>query len=71
MFVMEVWSVNSDVFLHFQVKEYLKQEYEKSGDPRDDPFYQKIMDDIFHKNDKDKDGVISAAEYNIYQRDEL
>uniref|UniRef100_A0A3Q0RBQ4 peptidylprolyl isomerase n=1 Tax=Amphilophus citrinellus TaxID=61819 RepID=A0A3Q0RBQ4_AMPCI len=54
-----------------EVKEYLKLEYEKGGKPRDDPFYEKIMDDIFYKNDGDRDGVISAKEYNIYHHDEL
>ncbi|KAM6978659.1 peptidyl-prolyl cis-trans isomerase FKBP7 [Tautogolabrus adspersus] len=54
-----------------EVKEYLKLQYEKGGKPNDDPFYEKIMADIFHKNDKDKDGLISANEYNIYQHDEL
>ncbi|XP_033469839.1 peptidyl-prolyl cis-trans isomerase FKBP7 [Epinephelus lanceolatus] len=54
-----------------EVKEYLKLEYEKGGKPRDDPFYEKIMDDIFRKNDRDKDGQISAKEYNIYEHDEL
>uniref|UniRef100_A0A3Q4HK13 peptidylprolyl isomerase n=1 Tax=Neolamprologus brichardi TaxID=32507 RepID=A0A3Q4HK13_NEOBR len=54
-----------------EVKEYLKLEYEKGGKSRDDPFYEKLIDDIFYKNDGDKDGVISAKEYNIYQHDEL
>lgn len=54
-----------------QIKEYLKLEYEKDGKPRDDPFYEKIMDDIFRKNDQDKDGHISAKEFNIYEHDEL
>ncbi|XP_060909886.1 peptidyl-prolyl cis-trans isomerase FKBP7 [Labrus mixtus] len=54
-----------------EVKEYLKLQYEKGGKPNDDPFYEKIMADIFQKNDNDKDGQISANEYNIYQHDEL
>lgn len=54
-----------------QVKEYLKLEYEKDGKPRDDGFYQKIMDDIFFKNDKDRNGQISAKEFNIFEHDEL
>ncbi|XP_076603235.1 peptidyl-prolyl cis-trans isomerase FKBP7 [Chaetodon auriga] len=54
-----------------EVKQYLKLEYEKDGKPRDDPFYEKIMADIFRKNDQDKDGLISAKEYNIYEHDEL
>lgn len=55
-----------------QIKEYLQQEYEKKeGKQRDEAFYQKIMDDIFRKNDQDKDGQISAKEFNIYGHDEL
>lgn len=46
-------------------------EYEKDGKPREDAFYQKILDDIFHKNDQDKDGQISVKEFNIYKHDEL
>lgn len=63
--------IYSEVFLYFQVKEYLKLEYEKGGKPRDDPFYEKIMADIFRKSDQDRDGLISAKEYNIYEHDEL
>ncbi|KAM9364616.1 peptidyl-prolyl cis-trans isomerase FKBP7 [Pholidichthys leucotaenia] len=54
-----------------EVKEYLKVEYEKGGKLHDDEFYDKIIADIFHKNDQDKDGIISANEYNIYKHDEL
>ncbi|XP_037832136.1 peptidyl-prolyl cis-trans isomerase FKBP7 [Kryptolebias marmoratus] len=54
-----------------EVKEYLKLEYEKGGKPRDDPFYEKIITDIFYKSDTDRDGLISAKEYNIYEHDEL
>lgn len=49
----------------------MKADYEKSGKPRDDAFYEKIMADIFRKNDQDRDGLISAKEYNIYEHDEL
>ncbi|XP_041857386.1 peptidyl-prolyl cis-trans isomerase FKBP7 [Melanotaenia boesemani] len=54
-----------------EIKEYLKLEYEKDGKPRDDPFYEKIIADIFRKSDGDRDGLISAKEYNIYGHDEL
>ncbi|KAM4730863.1 peptidyl-prolyl cis-trans isomerase FKBP7 [Anableps anableps] len=54
-----------------EVKEYLKLEYEKGGRPRDEPFYEKILADIFQKSDQDRDGLITAKEYNIYERDEL
>lgn len=65
----EMWTVTCSFF--FQVKEYLKLEYKKDGKPRDDAFYQKIMDDIFFKNDKDRNGQISAKEFNIFEHDEL
>ncbi|KAM3608008.1 uncharacterized protein V6R79_017577 [Siganus canaliculatus] len=54
-----------------EIRKYLKKEYEKSGKPRDEPFYEKIMADILRKNDVDKDGTISMKEYNIYEHDEL
>ncbi|KAM4608400.1 peptidyl-prolyl cis-trans isomerase FKBP7 [Polymixia lowei] len=54
-----------------EVKQYLKLEYEKGGAPRDEPFYEKILTDIFRKSDHDKDGLISAKEYNVYEHDEL
>ncbi|XP_024141861.1 peptidyl-prolyl cis-trans isomerase FKBP7 [Oryzias melastigma] len=54
-----------------EVKEYLKLEYEKGGKPRDEPFYEKIIADIFRKSDRDRDGLISSKEYNIYEHDEL
>ncbi|KAM9851431.1 peptidyl-prolyl cis-trans isomerase FKBP7 [Aulostomus maculatus] len=54
-----------------EVKSYLKLEFEKDGKQRDEPFYQKILDDIFHKSDKDRDGLISMKEYNIFEHDEL
>lgn len=57
--------------LCLQVKDYLKLEFEKDGKPRDEPFYEKILNDIFRKSDNDKDGLISAKEYNIYEHDEL
>lgn len=65
--------IHSDALLFVgQIIEYLKQEYKKKeGKHRDDAFYQKIMDDILRKNDQDKDGQISAKEFNIYGHDEL
>ncbi|XP_062287775.1 peptidyl-prolyl cis-trans isomerase FKBP7 [Scomber scombrus] len=54
-----------------EVRQYLKLEFEKDGKPRDEPFYEEILNDIFHKNDGNKDGHISAKEYNIYEHDEL
>lgn len=55
-----------------QIKEYLRLEYKKKeGKEHDEAFYQKIMDDILKKNDENKDGQISAKEFNIYGHDEL
>ncbi|XP_034549064.1 peptidyl-prolyl cis-trans isomerase FKBP7 [Notolabrus celidotus] len=54
-----------------EVKQYVKMQYEQDGKKHDEPFYEKIMADIFQKNDKDKNGFISAKEYNIFQHDEL
>ncbi|XP_071384493.1 peptidyl-prolyl cis-trans isomerase FKBP7 [Centroberyx affinis] len=54
-----------------EVKEYLKLEYEKGGAPRDEPFYEKILTDIFQKSDHNKDGLITTKEYNVYEHDEL
>lgn len=55
----------------FQVKEYLKVEYKKEGKPREETFFDKVVEDIFRKNDDDKNGQISVTEYNIYKHDEL
>lgn len=55
----------------FQVKEYLKVEYKKEGKPREETFFDKVVEDIFRKNDNDKNGQISVTEYNIYKHDEL
>ncbi|KAM8857361.1 peptidyl-prolyl cis-trans isomerase FKBP7 [Synchiropus picturatus] len=54
-----------------EVKEYLKVDYERTGKPQDDAYYENILNDIFKKSDSDSDGVISAKEYNIYEHDEL
>uniref|UniRef100_A0A3Q3XH21 peptidylprolyl isomerase n=1 Tax=Mola mola TaxID=94237 RepID=A0A3Q3XH21_MOLML len=54
-----------------ELQKYLKMEYEKDGKPREDTFYKKIVDDLFRKNDQDKNGEISATEYNIFGHDEL
>ena len=59
------------MFHQFQVKEYLKLDYKKYGKPHDDPFFEKIIEDIFRKTDHDRDGQISSNEYNIYKHDEL
>lgn len=55
----------------FQVKEYLRREYARDEKPRDEAFFEKILADIFRKNDQDRDGLISTKEYNIFEHDEL
>lgn len=54
-----------------EIKAYLKVEYEKGGGQRDEAFYENILDDIFKKSDNNKDGSITAREYNVYEHDEL
>ncbi|KAJ3592352.1 hypothetical protein NHX12_007479 [Muraenolepis orangiensis] len=54
-----------------EVKHYLKLEYERTGTPKDEPFYEKIMADIFRKSDHDSNGLITSKEYNVYEHDEL
>ena len=49
----------------------MRLEYERTGTPKDDAFYEKIMADIFKKSDHDSNGLITSKEYNVYQHDEL
>uniref|UniRef100_UPI00398ECBBD peptidyl-prolyl cis-trans isomerase FKBP7 n=1 Tax=Pristiophorus japonicus TaxID=55135 RepID=UPI00398ECBBD len=50
---------------------YLNGEF-KRDTRNQDPFYkERVLTDIFQKNDRDGDGYISAREYNIFQHDEL
>lgn len=62
-----------DIVFYFlyQVKAYLKMEYEKGDGQRDEVFYEKILADIFQKSDNNGDGSITAREYNVYGHDEL
>lgn len=53
------------------MKAYFKQDFEKSGKPHDESFYEKLMTDVFRKSDHNHDGLISAKEYNVYEHDEL
>lgn len=53
-----------------QVKEYLRKEFERHGYPPNDTLHQNMMKDIFAKEDKNKDGFISAGEFT-YKHDEL
>ncbi|KAM8855691.1 peptidyl-prolyl cis-trans isomerase FKBP7 [Spinachia spinachia] len=54
-----------------EVKAYFKLDYEKSGKARDEPFYERLVADVFRKTDHNYDGLISAKEYNVYEHDEL
>lgn len=70
---LAIWlSILSLLFsLHtFQVKEYLKKEFEKHGYSPNDTHHEVMVDDIFKNEDEDKDGFISAREFT-YQHDEL
>ncbi|CDQ56995.1 unnamed protein product [Oncorhynchus mykiss] len=51
---------------------YFKVEYERDGSkPREDSFYERMVNDVFQKSDHDRDGLITVKEYNIYEHDEL
>ncbi|KAG8429284.1 hypothetical protein GDO86_020612 [Hymenochirus boettgeri] len=53
-----------------EINHYLTEEFKRDG--KEDPTKQSmILTDIFHKNDRDGDGFISAREYNVYRHDEL
>lgn len=59
----------SNTFL-FQVKEYLRKEFERHGYPPNDTHHEAMAEDIFQKEDEDNDGYISAREFT-YKHDEL
>ncbi|XP_028662029.1 peptidyl-prolyl cis-trans isomerase FKBP7 [Erpetoichthys calabaricus] len=54
-----------------EIRAYMKREFEKGGKPREQSFYDVIVSDVFQKNDHNRDGIISAKEYNVYDHDEL
>ncbi|KAM9305702.1 peptidyl-prolyl cis-trans isomerase FKBP7 [Gastrophryne carolinensis] len=54
-----------------EISHYLSEEFKRDGKPRDQSEHGKILEDIFKKNDRNKDGFISATEYNVYRHDEL
>ncbi|CAG5890706.1 unnamed protein product [Menidia menidia] len=54
----------------YEVKEYLKKEHEKYGNPPNDTLREKIMEEIFAREDENKDGFISSREFT-YKHDEL
>ncbi|XP_075900174.1 peptidyl-prolyl cis-trans isomerase FKBP14-like [Nelusetta ayraudi] len=53
-----------------EVREYLRKEFERHGYPPNDTLHENMMKDIFAKEDKNKDGFISAREFT-YKHDEL
>ncbi|XP_052000261.1 peptidyl-prolyl cis-trans isomerase FKBP14-like [Xyrauchen texanus] len=53
-----------------EVKEYLRKEFERHGYPANDTHHEVMVEDIFQKEDDDKDGFISAREFT-YKHDEL
>lgn len=53
-----------------EIKEYLKKEFEKHGYSANDTHHEVMVDDIFIKEDEDKDGFISTREFT-YNHEEL
>ncbi|XP_012973714.1 peptidyl-prolyl cis-trans isomerase FKBP14 isoform X4 [Mesocricetus auratus] len=53
-----------------EVKVYLKKEFEKHGAVVNESHHDALVEDIFDKEDEDKDGFISAREFT-YVHDEL
>ncbi|XP_029423434.1 peptidyl-prolyl cis-trans isomerase FKBP14 isoform X2 [Nannospalax galili] len=53
-----------------EVKVYLKKEFEKHGAVVNESHHDVLVEDIFDKEDEDKDGFISAREFT-YVHDEL
>lgn len=49
---------------------YLKKEFEKHGAIVNESHHDVLVEDIFDKEDEDKDGFISAREFT-YLHDEL
>ncbi|XP_028846744.1 peptidyl-prolyl cis-trans isomerase FKBP7 [Denticeps clupeoides] len=55
-----------------EVRRYLKLQDEKTGSgSQDETFYNKVVADVFRKNDVNGDGSLSVKEYNVYGHDEL
>ncbi|XP_038963725.1 peptidyl-prolyl cis-trans isomerase FKBP14 isoform X2 [Rattus norvegicus] len=53
-----------------EVKVYLQNEFEKHGAVVNESHHDALVEDIFDKEDEDKDGFISAREFT-YVHDEL
>ncbi|XP_069915794.1 peptidyl-prolyl cis-trans isomerase FKBP14 [Oryctolagus cuniculus] len=60
------------IWIYFQnkVKVYLKKEFEKHGAVVNESHHDVLVEDIFDKEDEDRDGFISAREFT-YEHDEL
>lgn len=52
------------------MKEYLRKEFERHGYPPNDTLHENMAEDIFAKEDENKDGFISSREFT-YKHDEL
>uniref|UniRef100_H3CUY9 peptidylprolyl isomerase n=1 Tax=Tetraodon nigroviridis TaxID=99883 RepID=H3CUY9_TETNG len=53
-----------------EVKEYLRKEFARHGYPPNDTLHENMVEDIFAKEDENKDGFISSREFT-YKHDEL
>ncbi|XP_006012632.1 peptidyl-prolyl cis-trans isomerase FKBP7 [Latimeria chalumnae] len=62
---------NDKKLCHDEVRQYLKEEFEKDSNKQDQSYQDLVLTDIFQKNDHDGDGFISVKEYSVYQHDEL
>ncbi|XP_043549454.1 peptidyl-prolyl cis-trans isomerase FKBP7 [Chiloscyllium plagiosum] len=54
-----------------ELKLYLQEEFKRDNRIKDSAHKDRVLTDIFLKNDQDGDGYISAREYNVLQHDEL
>ncbi|XP_019735958.1 peptidyl-prolyl cis-trans isomerase FKBP14-like [Hippocampus comes] len=55
-----------------EVKQYFKKEFERNGYPPNDTLHENMVQDIFAKEDENKDGFISSKEFTYkYKHDEL
>ncbi|XP_036039039.1 peptidyl-prolyl cis-trans isomerase FKBP7 isoform X1 [Onychomys torridus] len=54
-----------------EIELYLQKDFEKDAKPRDKSYQNAVLEDIFKKNDHNRDGFISPKEYNVHQHDEL
>lgn len=53
-----------------EVKEYFRREFERHGEILNDTLHEKMVEDIFTKEDHNKDGFLSSREFT-YKHDEL